>query len=180
MAILTLKNVRLSFPHLFQPQVQQDGKRTFGASFILPPDHPQLAEVNAVIKAVAVEKWGAKAPAELKALVAGGRTCLRDGNTKAYDGYADNWFISTSSKTRPAVIDKDTTPLDESSGKPYGGCYVVTSIEIWAQDNAFGKRINATLRWVQYAKEGESFGGGKPISMDEFSSISDDEFESLV
>ena len=180
MAIITLKNVRLSFPHLFQPQVQPDGKKTFGASFIFPANHPAKAELDAAIKAVAKEKWGAKADAELKALVAAGRTCLRDGDIKAYDGYQGNWFVSASSKTRPQVIDKDTSPLDENSGKPYGGCYVVGSIEVWAQDNQFGKRINATLRWVQFARDGESFGGGKPVSMDEFEALSDEEMADLV
>jgi hypothetical protein len=180
MAIITLKNVRLSFPHLFQPQVQPDGKKTFGCSFIFPADHPAKAELDAAIKAVAKEKWAAKADAELKALTASGRICLRDGNTKAYDGYADQWFVSASSKTRPQVIDRDTAPLDESSGRPYGGCYVVGSIEVWAQDNAFGKRINATLRWVQFARDGESFGGGKPISNDEFAPIDESEYADLV
>jgi len=180
MAIITLKKVRLSFPHLFQPQVQPDGKKTFGASFIFPADHSAKADIEAAIKAVAKEKWGAKADAELKALNASGRTCLRDGDTKAYDGYAGNWFLSASSKTRPQVIDKDTSPLDESSGRPYGGCYVVGSVDIWAQDNQFGKRVNATLRWVQFAADGDSFGGGKPITEEEFTALSDDEIADLV
>jgi len=180
MSIHTLKNVRLSFPQLFQPQVQQDGKKTFGASFLFPATHPAKAEIAAAMKAVAQNKWGNKADAELNALIAGGRVCLRDGATKAYDGYQNNWFISASSKTRPQVIDKDTSPLDESSGRPYGGCFVVASIEVWAQDNAYGKRINATLRWVQFMNDGESFGGGTPVSQDEFAPLADEEYTDLV
>jgi len=178
--IITLKNVRLSFPQLFQPQVQQDGKKTFGASFLFPPSHPVKAEIEAAMKAVAQDKWSNKADAELNALIAAGRVCLRDGATKAYDGYQGNWFVSASSKTRPQVIDKDTSPLDESSGRPYGGCFVVASIEIWAQDNAFGKRINATLRWVQFMSDGESFGGGTPVNQNEFAPLADAEYADLV
>jgi len=180
MAIIKIENARLSFPHLFQPQVQTDGKKTYGASFIFPANHPAKAEIDAAIKTVAKEKWGVKADAELKALIASGRVCLRDGDTKAYDGYAGNWFVSASSKTRPQVIDKDTSPLDESSGRPYGGCYVIASIEIWCQDNNFGKRINATLRWVQFLKDGASFGGGVPVSNDEFAAVDESEYADLV
>jgi hypothetical protein len=180
MSIHTLKNVRLSFPQLFQPQVQQDGKKTYGASFLFSANHPAKAEITAAMKAVAKDKWGNKADAELNALIAGGRVCLRDGATKAYAGYQDNWFVSASNKTRPQVIDKDTSPLDESSGRPYGGCFVVASIEIWAQDNAYGKRINATLRWIQFAGDGESFGGGTPVNQDEFAALADEAYADLV
>ena len=180
MSIHTLKNVRLSFPQLFQPQVQQDGKRTYGASFLFPANHPAKAEMTAAMQAVAKDKWGNKADAELNALIAGGRVCLRDGATKAYAGYQNNWFVSASNKTRPQVIDKDISPLDESSGRPYGGCFVVASIEIWAQDNAYGKRINATLRWVQFMNDGESFGGGTPVNQDEFAALADEDYADLV
>lgn len=180
MSIHTLKNIRLSFDHLHQPQVQPDGKKSYGASFIFPASHPAKVEIDAAIKQVAKDKWGAKADAELKALTAAGRVCLRDGDSKVYDGYPGNWFISASSKTRPQVIDKDTSPLDASSGRPYGGCYVVASIEVWAQDNAFGKRINATLRWVQFMRDGDAFGGGKPVSPDEFAPLADEDYADLV
>ena len=33
-------------------------------------------------------------------------------------------------------------------------------VELWAQDNNYGKRINASLAGVQFAKDGEAFAGG--------------------
>jgi len=50
----------------------------------------------------------------------------------------------------------------EENGKPYAGCYVNMSIRLWAQDNQFGKRVNAQLRAVQFVKDGEAF-GDKPV-----------------
>ena len=44
---------------------------------------------------------------------------------------------------------------------------------VW-QDNAYGKRVNASLRGVQFAGDGEAFGGGRPAEVDEFEDISDD------
>ena len=32
------------------------------------------------------------------------------------------------------------------------------SIDLWAQDNKYGKRINASLTHVQFVKDGDQFG----------------------
>mgnify|MGYP001230954780 CR=1 FL=1 len=54
--------------------------------------------------------------------------------------------------------------------------YVNANIELWAQNNAYGKRINATLLVVQFSKDGEPFGeGGSSASVNDFDSVDDDE-----
>jgi hypothetical protein len=46
-------------------------------------------------------------------------------------------------------------------------------VELWAQDNQYGKRINASLGGVQFAKDGESFGGGgNVVEADDFDDLS--------
>jgi hypothetical protein len=71
------------------------------------------------------------------------------------------------------VIDRDKTPLTSADGRPYAGCFVNASVELWAQDNNFGKRINASLRGVQFFKDGDAFSGGGAASDDEFDSVED-------
>ena len=44
--------------------------------------------------------------------------------------------------------------------KAFSGAVVNASVEIWAQDNKFGKRINATLIAVQFQADDEPLGGG--------------------
>lgn len=170
-----LKNVRLAFPNVFEASsVNGEGDPRFGATFIIEGDDPQLAALNKVIEAVAKEKWGAKADVNLKALRGAGKVALRNGDEKAnYDGFEGNWFIAASSKAnaRPTVVDGQRQPLTERDGKIYAGCYVNASIEIWAQDNAYGKRINATLRGIQFVRDGEAFGGGRPAQADEFDEL---------
>ncbi len=39
-------------------------------------------------------------------------------------------------------------------------------IRLWYQDNHYGKRINASLRNVQFVKDGEPF-GAKPVAPEE-------------
>jgi hypothetical protein len=69
------------------------------------------------------------------------------------------------------VLHSDKTPLTEADGKPYAGCYVNASIELWAQDNNYGKRVNASLGGVQFARDGDAFAGGGAASEDEFDDL---------
>lgn len=171
---ILLRDVRLAFPALWKAQAPSSGgDPAFSASFIIPKTHKQLPEIQAAIKSLAAEKWHDKAPAILKAMQAGDKLCLHDGDTKSeYEGYAGALFISSRAKVRPTVFDQQRDELSEADGKPYSGCYVNASLELWAQDNAFGKRINAQLRGVQFLRDGDAFAGGsRPAAADEFDDL---------
>lgn len=170
-----LKDVRLAFPALFEAKtVNGEGEPAFSASFLMAPDHPAAAALRAAFEAVGREKWKDKWPMVKKDIEAKDRYCLHDGDLKAdYDGYAGNLFVSARNKTRPLVIDRDKSILVQADGKPYAGCYVVANIELWAQDNNYGKRINASLRGVQFMRDGDAFAGGGAASEDEFDDIAE-------
>lgn len=174
---LTIKNVRLAFPELWEAKtVNGEGEPAFSASFLLPPDHPQLAEIRKAEQQVGQDKWAAKWATVQKEILANNRMALKNGDTKAsYDGFPGNHFISSRNKTRPTVIDRDRSQLTAKDGKPYSGCYVNAIIELWAQDNSYGKRINASLSGVQFLKDGEPFSGGRPADADEFDDLSAEE-----
>lgn len=170
---LKLNNVRLAFAVLFEAKtVNGEGKPAFSASFLIDPADPQVKVLNAAIDQIAKEKWGAKAEAILKQMRAQDKVALHDGDLKSnYDGFPGNLYVSARALTRPLVIDKDKSPLTEQDGKPYSGCYVNASIELWAQDNNYGKRINASLRGVQFFRDGDAFAGGGAASEDEFDDL---------
>ena len=170
-----LNNVRLAFPQLFEAKtVNGEGEPAFSASFLMDPKHPAIAELKAAFDKVGADKWGAKWPTVKKEIEAKDRLALHDGDTKAdYAGFEGNFFVSARNKTRPLVIDRDKSPLTAQDGRPYAGCYVHASIELWPQDNAYGKRINASLRGVQFYKDGDAFAGGGSASEDEFDDIED-------
>lgn len=170
---LKLKNLRLAFPALFEAKtVNGEGKPAFSAALLIDPADPQVKDINAAIDQVAKDKWGAKADVMLKAMRAADKLALHDGDLKAqYDGFPGNLYISARSATRPLVIDSDKSPLVEADGKPYAGCYVNVSIELWAQDNNYGKRINASLGGVQFLRDGDAFAGGGAASEDEFDDV---------
>lgn len=163
--IIRLDNVRLSFPHLFQPHAMEEGQeKKYGASFILDNDkHAKLLEhIEATIERLALDAFKKKIHF---------KTCLRDGDEKPnMDGYGDGVsFITASRKTRPAVVDTDpSVPITEEDGRIYAGCYVNATIRLWVQDNKWGKRVNAELRAVQFRADGESFGAGPVNAEEEF------------
>lgn len=176
---LMILNARLAFPNLFEPRAggaDGTGKKKYGASLIIPPNHPQVPEIEAAIKKVATEKWGAKADAILKALKAQDKTALHDGDLKAqYGGFEGNLYLSCRSDIKPSVRGVDPNQLLEpDSGVVYAGCYVNASIELWAQDSSqWGKRINAQLRGVQFAGPGDAFAAGTSADADEFPGAGD-------
>jgi len=179
-----LKNVRLAFPNLFEAKtVNGEGEPAFSAALIHDPEAnaKTIEQLEGAIAQVAKDKWGAKADAILTKLKSTDKLALHDGDTKAdYDGFPGNLYVSARSKTRPTVIDRDRTPLAESDGRPYAGCYVNASIELWAQDNNYGKRINAQLRGVQFVADGDAFAGGGAAAADEFDELEPETADDLV
>lgn len=170
---IKLSNVRLAFPELFEAKtVNGEGKPAFSASLLIEPTDAQVEMINKAIDQVAKDKWGAKAADMLKAMRKADKVALHDGDLKSqYSGFEGMLYVSARNPVRPLVLDRDKTPLAESDGKPYAGCYVNVSLELWAQDNNYGKRINATLGGVQFFKDGDAFAGGGAASEDEFDDI---------
>lgn len=170
-SIVALKDVRLSYAFLFKPRASEDNPDDpkYSCSLLLDKkkDAAQIAKLNKAIEACIVEKWKDKRPGKGSL-----KLCLRDGSEKDdKEGYSEDiMFISTSSVRQPKVLEvRDGVfyELKAESGKPYSGCFVHASVRVWAQDNKFGKRINAEIRAVVFSKDGEPFGGGTPVNAEE-------------
>lgn len=173
-----LENVRLAFAALFEPKtVGGEGDPRFSAAFPIEPGSANAKRLDEAVKAVAAEKWGKKADGILDELRKKGRISYRqeplskDG--EVYDGFEDMHSLNASNKVRPLVIDRDRTPLTAQDGKPYSGCYVYATVDVWAQDNSFGKRVNATLTGVQFCRDGDAFGGATTAKQDDFDDLAD-------
>lgn len=173
---IKLINVRLSYPNLFNAKAmkQPDGtmsKPKFSASFLLnKKQHAQsIVEIEKMIERVALDKFRKKVTLK--------NVCLHDGNEKDdKEGYGDEvMFLVAKSDTRPAVVDQRVFPVTEEDGKIYGGCYVNTTVEIFAYSHPLGgKGVSAQLRAVQFAKDGDSFGAAPVNAEDEFDAVGDD------
>jgi len=180
---IKLQNVRAAFLKVFKAEAVNGGdKPVFGGSFLLAPTDAQIKTIESAMAQVAKDKWGVKADGIMKEMKAGGKLCLKDGNSKAsYDGFADMMFVSATSATRPLTLGRDKAPLTEADGVLYSGCYVNVSMELWAQDNQYGKRINAQLGGVQFAKDGDAFGGGgSAADEDDFDALDGADADSMI
>ena len=171
MSKIVIRDARLAFPDVFEAvQYQGQGPFNYRATFLIEPNNPVKAKIDAAIKEVANAKWGAKAAQILPGILANPqKCCFTDGNLKSYNGFPGNWALvatRTQESGMPVIVDRAKQPLSASSGKIYSGCWVNGTVEIWAQDNSFGKAIRATLVNLQFVKDGESFGGAAPASAD--------------
>lgn len=167
--IITLPNVRLSFPHLFTAHAMEESQEPkFGATFIFNNDeHGALLDrIDAIIDRLALDEFKKKISF---------KRCLRDGNEKSeLEGYGDGTtFLTASNKARPGVVDRRLNPITEADGIIYAGCFVNATIRLWVQNNQWGKRVNAQLRAVQFVKDGPSFGAGPVDAAQEFKALED-------
>lgn len=176
-----LKNVRASFPVLFKgEQYQGTGNYRCGVSLLVPPDHPQVKQINAGIDEAATLKWKDKAAVTVKAAKAKDKICLRDGDLKAkYDGYEGNLVLSANCQggetepecVKPQVFTADRVEVTDSAKNPiYSGCYVNALVEIYA-DSRFGDGVFAKLVGIQFDHDGDAFGTAK-AKADDFEAVS--------
>lgn len=186
--VIKLPKVRLSFPHLKDPSKPKDGddnaKAKFRAGFILDPTDKTHRKVIKQIKAEAnrlVEEAFEGRRVKLKEI-----DCFGDGNDKIsektgeiYDGYEDMFFVQGVNDRRPKCIyrNKDEIDYEDIEKVLYPGCYVYASINLWIQDNTFGKAVRCSLRGVQFYKDGEEFGGGNVNIDEEFEDFDDEDYD---
>lgn len=175
--VVKLRNVRIAFVDLFQPRAFSPGDPEYYSVTALIEPEGQAAEVKKVkdaANAVAKEQWAEKMPR-----LTGKCFGDADEDGKEYDGFAGMFYIKASRRVaegRPTVVDRDLKPLAEPDGRPYAGCYANISLTLWAQDNQYGKRINANLRAVQFVRDGDAFSGGSTVvPEDEFDVLDGDE-----
>lgn len=179
---IVLKDVRLCFPAIHEAKAIDGGDERFGGKFTFSPKSPNVKIINDAMLAAAKEQKKWKKPAEILAsLKKKDKVCYytepyTNKEGEVYQGFAGMHYVSASNEERPNVRARDgVTPLVAKDGKPYGGCYVNISIDVWAQDNKFGQRINATLLGVQFVRDGEHFSAGAQFADDDFDDLGVDE-----
>jgi hypothetical protein len=171
-------SARISFPNLFQTAVfGGEDTEKFDCTFILDKvDHADVIKVvQGKIAGLTKDRFKGKAlPAD--------RVCFKDGDESDRPEYQGKYTIKASTKTKPKVFDANGKQADELLGLQkaedlfHAGSYAHGKISLWCQDNQFGKRINANLSGVKYAKDGEYF-GAPPVDADEFDVFGDSDEE---
>ena len=179
--IIYLSNVRLSFPHLAEPQRQVNeatGKEriSYNCEFIMPQDHAGFTQFMQRYGSMVLEKWKEHAQT-IMGMIQNARKlrCFGRGEEKInkktfqpYDGYAGNVFITAGRDSQPQVIQADGQPIDPTNTmayqqltrKMYGGCRVNAAVKPWLQENKHGRGVRCDLIAVQFAGDDAPFGDG--------------------
>ena len=186
---IKLSNVRLAFSDsLFEKKsmIGADGKPSdprHSVVLIIEPGSANDKALSALLSAVAIEKWKDKAAGIVKKLTEENRVCYlkRDKTDKSgevYDGFEGKYSVTASSKGHVSVFGRnpknpDGTPryLMEADGVVYPGCFVNAVVQVWAQQNSWGLRLNATLKGVQFVADGDAFTATKAASPDAFDDL---------
>jgi hypothetical protein len=179
--IIYLSNVRLSFPHLAEPQRQVNeatGKEriSYNCEFIMPQDHDGFIQFMQRYGSMVLEKWKEHAQT-IMGMIQNDRKlrCFGRGEEKInkktfqpFDGYAGNVFITSGRDSPPQMIQADGQPVDPSNTmayqqlarKMYGGCRVNAAVKPWLQENKHGRGVRCDLIAVQFAGDDTPFGEG--------------------
>lgn len=180
--IIYLSNVRLSFPHLTEPQENVNSvtgaKRiSYNCEFLMPESHSGFIQFMKRFAELANVTWQEHANTVMAMINQDRKSrCYGRGEEKVnkktfvpYDGYAGNVFITAGRDTQPQIIQADGTPIDPTNTlayqqltrKMYGGCRVNAAIKPWIQKNQHGNGIRCDLIAVQFAGDDKSFGKGE-------------------
>lgn len=153
---LVLKNVRFSYAqNLFKPRAADEkSPPKFSVSLILPPDHPQIADIKRIVKQVLAHKFPTgKVPAGL-------HNPLRDGNERINDeAYAGNLFVNAAASVDypPKVIDYQKQVVKDLSFWTSGD-YGNASVNFYWFDKV-NRGVACGLNGVQFVKKGEPLSG---------------------
>ena len=179
--IIFLSNVRLSFPHIAEPQKQVNEttgatRISYNCEFIMPQEHAGFQQFMARYGALAMEKWKEHAQPVMAMILADRKTrCFGKGEEKVnrknfqpYDGYAGNVFLTAGRDSAPQMIQDNGQAVDPANTmayqalarKMYGGCRVNAAVKPWIQDNKHGRGIRCDLIAIQFAADDTAFGEG--------------------
>jgi hypothetical protein len=167
--IILLKEVRLSYPQVFQPKAAKNSdKKFYSASFLLDcKKHADTIKlIEATIERVTLDEF--KKKVFLK------NRCLRDGNEKQdKEGYGDGiMFVNSRSAASqpPSLVNKFYEPITDER-MLYGGCIVHASVRLYAYDFEGSKGVAAGLRSIMFVRDEQSFGAGPINPEDEFGDV---------
>jgi len=165
--VFVLKHVRLSYLHVWAPKAakgQPESEAKYSATGIfdaaVASDDPKVqAAQEEQLKAIRAQiDHLIKTELKMKVLPAD-KICLRSGAEKEGEGYGEGTFyLAASNKKKPKILGTDKQPLEKDDPRLFSGVYGNIVIRIWAQNNDFGKRINASLEAIQYVRTGEPLG----------------------
>lgn len=167
---IMVKEVRLSYPHLRKPY-SPGGKYTACGLMPKTPEYRAARKlIHEEIQRVVREQLATKGNPSPE--IPDANKFLRDGDLhKDKPEYLGHWTINAGEKDPPFLRGRGRDPVtggakvisdEEASRVFYPGCWVNMLIKPWFQDHSTGgKKVNANLIAVQFARDDTPFGTGR-------------------
>lgn len=180
-----LRNVRLSYAHIFQATSFDDSQDAkYSATFILPKDHKDLP----ALKQALFEEGAGEFPTAFKSKEwPKGYTCsLKDADVETDSlgdvlsdknpAYRGCYIVEANSIRRPVVVDRRKAAVTEADGVIYSGCYVNASLGVSPYEYGKIKRgVKCYLNGVQFVADGERFGADATDDFDVLDDFDEDD-----
>lgn len=186
MPTLMLKDIPMRFPAIATAQSMGEGDPAWGAKFPIDPKSAHVKAIEDGMLEAAKGKWEKDGEAVLEMLKEDKKVAFErkpyksKKNGEVYHGFEGMFTLGSrtpTSKTQPTTFDKYGEPVTDKAAIErmfYDGCRVNAKVEVWAQDNKFGRRINCSLLGVMFAGDGQNFSGGSgPASANDFAGMAD-------
>jgi len=157
MTTFKIEKARLSFPSLWVPTAFAGGEnKKYSATLILPKDKNKalIKQMLQATDALYKQKWGDKKQKHYSALQNG------DDLETPREEYEASFILKANNRKRVPIVDKDLSLLVEEDERPLAGDYVNAKVRFYAHERDGRKMILCSLEAVQFAAEGERFGGG--------------------
>ena len=175
---IILKNVKIAFPVLFNPEVSDEGKKTYSVTLLMDDD-ANFKQVAALAVKTAKGKFGDKV--DLKRLNLSLNKCevpTSAGSIPSEDwGFDTEYYIRAKSKFAPGLVDKKLQDIIDEDAI-YGGCIVNVEIGAYAYEYKGKKGVSFTLYNMQLLEAGERMGGERKSAADIFDSVGGDDSDS--
>ncbi len=187
---VVLRNVRIAFIQQLwtagkAANASPSAKAKFNCTFLIEKGSDNDKAIQKAIVAATNEKFKANAQFLRDKIKGNSNTCCyiegdmcRSGDGKIYDGFEGKMALRAGRYEQdgpPQIVTARNIPVGQGQpGAPYGGCYVNAIVEPFAYDNV-NKGVSCGLVLVQFAKDGDSFGGASRAAADALPAIEEAE-----
>jgi hypothetical protein len=156
---MILKNVRIAYPHLFEPYAYQNGpNKKYEITLMIPKsDTKTMEDIKKALAAAKARKWPAGAGKEVQSPV-------KDGDEMSTDAFKDHWIIRAKAgkpdgSGRPGVVLPNLKPA--AADDIVSGDFCNVDINAYGYDQSGNKGLSFGLNNVQLAMKGDRIGSGK-------------------
>lgn len=169
--------VRLSYVHVFEPYTSSpNNDPKYSVTLVIPKsDTETIAKLRKaqqaaledgkerVFKGKIPKKW---------------TDTIHDGDEEAdlekNPEYEGCYYMGVSSKTRPAVADRQANPILDQT-ELYSGCYARVKLGAFAYNNSGNQGVSFGLDGLQKMADGEPLGGAVAMKAEDFDELDDED-----